>query len=75
MFGIVFLQFFSTIPLYYKEAHFLSEFEIGLLMGLNGFFIFVLEMPFIKWLEKTYDSKIKLVAVGQQKIQRLNSVG
>ncbi|UAM98687.1 MFS transporter [Polaribacter litorisediminis] len=64
IFGFVFLQYFSTMPLYYKDAHFLSELEIGLLMGFNGFFIFVFEMPFIKWLENPKNSKIKLVAIG-----------
>ncbi|NCT15888.1 MAG: MFS transporter, partial [Flavobacteriales bacterium] len=37
LFGIVFLQYFSTMPLYYKDAHFLSELEIGILLGMNGF--------------------------------------
>jgi predicted MFS family arabinose efflux permease len=64
IFGFVFLQYFSTMPLYYKDAHFLSELEIGLLMGFNGFFIFVFEMPLIKWLENPKNSKIKLVAIG-----------
>lgn len=64
IFGFVFLQYFSTMPLYYKDAHYLSELEIGLLMGFNGFFIFVFEMPLIKWLENPKNSKIKLVAIG-----------
>jgi MFS family permease len=45
LFGIVFLQYFSTMPLYYKDVHTLTELEIGLLMGMNGFIIFVFEMP------------------------------
>jgi len=64
LFGIVFLQFFSTIPLYYKEAHFLSELEIGLLMGMNGFIIFALEMPLVKWLENSKRSKAGLMLIG-----------
>ena len=64
IFGFVFLQYFSTIPLYYKEVRLLSVLEIGLLMGFNGFFIFLLEMPLIDWLQKTKNSKIKLVAIG-----------
>ncbi|MGV3630472.1 MAG: MFS transporter [Bacteroidota bacterium] len=46
-----FLQYFSTIPVYYKEVHFLSEKEIGMLMFLNGFLIFLIEMPLIKFIE------------------------
>lgn len=64
IFGIIFLQYFSTIPLYYKEVHSLTEFEIGLLLGLNGFFIFVLEMPLIKWLEGTRFTKVGLILFG-----------
>ncbi len=64
IFGIIFLQYFSTMPLYYKDIHALSEFEIGLLLGLNGLFIFILEMPLIKWLEDSTYSKISLVIFG-----------
>jgi predicted MFS family arabinose efflux permease len=64
IFGIIFLQYFSTMPLYYKEIHNLTEFEIGLLLGLNGFFIFVLEMPLIKWLEDSKYTKVGLMRFG-----------
>ena len=64
LFGIVFLQFFSTIPLYYKDAHHLSELEIGLIMGMNGFIIFVLEMPLVKWLENGKRTKSGLMIIG-----------
>ncbi len=64
MFGIVFLQYFSTMPLYYKDVHYLTELEIGILLGLNGAFIFILEMPLIKWLENTGHSKTTLMVFG-----------
>ncbi|MGZ0017258.1 MDR family MFS transporter [Yeosuana sp. AK3] len=64
LFGIVFLQYFSTMPLYYKDAHFLSELEIGILLGMNGFLIFVFEMPLIKWLENSTFSKSGLMLTG-----------
>ncbi len=64
LFGIIFLQYFSTIPLYYKDIHLLTELEIGLLMGMNGFLIFLLEMPLIKWLENSTYSKISLMIYG-----------
>lgn len=64
MFGIVFLQYFSTMPLYYKDIHHLTELEIGLLLGLNGAFIFILEMPLIKWLENTRYNKLELMVFG-----------
>ena len=64
IFGFTFMQYFSTMPLYYKDIRLLSEFEIGLLMGFNGFFIFVFEMPLISWLVNAKKSKIKLIATG-----------
>lgn len=64
LFGIVFLQYFSTMPLYYKDAHYLSELEIGILLGLNGFLIFVFEMPLIKWLENSRFTKSGLMLTG-----------
>ncbi|TWO32642.1 MFS transporter [Seonamhaeicola sediminis] len=64
LFGIVFLQYFSTMPIYYKDAHFLDEIEIGVLLGMNGFIIFIFEMPLIKWLENTKFSKTSLMLFG-----------
>ncbi|TNM50854.1 MFS transporter, partial [Streptomyces sp. NP160] len=34
------------------------------LLGLNGFFIFVLEMPLIKWLEDSRFKKVSLMLFG-----------
>lgn len=45
--GFSFLQYFSTVPLYYHEVHHLSEKHIGWLMAMNGLLIFVLEMPLV----------------------------
>ena len=64
LFGFIFLQYFSTMPLYYRERHLLSELEIGLLLGANGFFIFLLEMPLIKYLENTRFAKTSLILFG-----------
>lgn len=64
IFGFVFLQYFSTMPLYYRDIHELSEFDIGLLLGMNGFLIFVFEMPIIKWLGESKYSKEFLITIG-----------
>jgi predicted MFS family arabinose efflux permease len=64
LFGFIFLQYFSTMPLFYAEKHGLSEFEIGLLLGLNGLLIFLLEMPLIKYLENSHRSVIIHVISG-----------
>ncbi|MFI1770762.1 MDR family MFS transporter [Thalassobellus citreus] len=64
LFGVVFLQYFSTMPLYYKDVHHLTELNIGILLGMNGFIIFALEMPLIKWLENTTFTKSGLMLFG-----------
>ena len=64
IFGFVFLQYFSTMPLYYRNVYHLEEFEIGLLFGLNGLIIFLLEMPLIAWLQRVSESKVKMMLIG-----------
>ncbi len=64
LFGFIFVQYFSTIPLYYKEVHFLSERNIGFILALNGALIFIFEMPLIAYLESTSFSKIGSVISG-----------
>jgi predicted MFS family arabinose efflux permease len=50
-FALCFFQLFSTIPVYYKEVYGMSEFYIGILMGLNGLIIVLIEMVLIFHLE------------------------
>ena len=64
LFGLAFVQYFSTMPLYYREAYILSEYHIGLLLGLNGLMIFLLEMPLVKFLENTTVTKLYYVVIG-----------
>jgi len=64
LFGFIFLQYFSTMPLFYAQTHGLSELEIGLLLGMNGFLIFLLEMPLIKYLETKKVTAIHHVIMG-----------
>jgi predicted MFS family arabinose efflux permease len=59
--AFVFLQLFSTMPLFYSDQFGLMEDEIGWLMGFNGLFIFVLEMPLIKKLEGDQYSKFRIL--------------
>lgn len=55
--GIMFVQYFSVMPLYYEKVHFLSEDLIGWLFFLNGALIVIFEMPLVTWLEKKAVSK------------------
>ncbi len=57
---IPFMQYFSTMPLFYDQVHHLSEGTIGLLMASNGLLIFLLEMPLVKYCE---DKRFSLHAI------------
>jgi predicted MFS family arabinose efflux permease len=61
--GFTFLQYFSTIPLYYHDVHKLTEKEIGWLMALNGLLIFVIEMPLVSFFESERFSKFRILAI------------
>ena len=62
--GFTFMQYFSTIPLYYSENLSLSEDSIGLMLAMNGFLIFLLEMPIVHGLEKGKLEDLKIVIAG-----------
>lgn len=55
--GVMFVQYFSVVPLYYEKVHFLSEDLIGWLLFLNGAMIVLFEMPLVSWLERKKVSK------------------
>lgn len=59
--GFIFLQLFTTMPLFYKEIHLLTEVQIGLIMSMNGFVIFLLEMPLVHYLEKSLLNRMKII--------------
>ena len=62
--GILFFQLFTTLPLYHKEQFDLTEFQSGLLLTLNGFVIFLLEMPIVNYIEKNKLNKVKIITIG-----------
>jgi predicted MFS family arabinose efflux permease len=51
LYATAFFQMFSTMPLYYKDFHHLSEREIGLLMAFNGVSVAAIEMVLIYKIE------------------------
>lgn len=59
--GISFFQLFTTIPLFYHDAFGLTEWQTGLLLSLNGFIIFLFEMPLIHGLEMRKHRPEKLI--------------
>lgn len=60
--GFIFMQLFTTMPLFYSENHGLTEVQIGIIMSLNGFLIFLLEMPLVHSLEKTLIDRMKIIS-------------
>lgn len=62
--GFTFMQYFSTIPLYYSQRLDLNEDKIGLMLALNGLLIFLLEMPIVHSLEKGKLESLKIVIGG-----------
>ncbi|AVR45690.1 MFS transporter [Christiangramia fulva] len=64
IFGFIFIQYFSTMPLFYSAFHHLDEKQIGLLLGLNGLLIFLFEMPLIKFMESRKHSLITYIIIG-----------
>ncbi len=54
---MMFVQYFSVVPLYYEQVYFLSEDVIGGILFLNGILIVAFEMPLVGWLERINMSK------------------
>jgi predicted MFS family arabinose efflux permease len=61
--AIAFMQFFSTIPVFYKAYFGFSEGRIGTLLALNGLLVAIFEMPLVYRLEGRLN-KMQLVALG-----------
>jgi predicted MFS family arabinose efflux permease len=64
IFGFIFVQYFSTMPLYYSKVFSLSKQNIGLILAMNGALIFVFEMPLIAFLESKSKKAINYVIIG-----------
>jgi MFS family permease len=62
-YGIVFFQLFNTLPLYYREVYLLPENHIGWLLALNGFVVFLIEMPLVHKIGDRYPVKY-IIAIG-----------
>lgn len=62
--AMVFFQVFTTLPLYHHEKFGLTEVQTGLLLSLNGFLVFLLEMPIVSILERKNVNKIKIILYG-----------
>src|SRR5450432_2241039 len=63
LYALCFYQLYSTIPVYYKDVYHMSEFYIGILMGLNGLIIVIIEMVLIFHLESK-DRSLHMISYG-----------
>jgi predicted MFS family arabinose efflux permease len=61
--AFVFMQIIWTLPYYFKELLHFNEFQVGLLMALNGLIVFTVEMPLIYKIEKKR-SPIDWICIG-----------
>ena len=61
--GMVFIQYFHTVPVFFKEEMSLNEKYIGTLMAANGLLIALIEIPLIHGIEKRYHP-FKLLIIG-----------
>ncbi len=52
IYGICFFQLFASVPQYFDKVCHYSEDTIGLLLGLNGLLVVLIEMPLVTYLEK-----------------------
>lgn len=62
--AMLFFQLFTTLPLYHHERFGLSEFQTGMIISLNGFLIFLFEMPIVGLLERKKANRVKIVFWG-----------
>jgi predicted MFS family arabinose efflux permease len=61
--AVCFFQFFSTLSIYFKTVHFLSETDLGLLMSLNGLLVVITEMLLIYSLGEKVKS-LNIISIG-----------
>lgn len=60
LFSICFFQLLSTLPLFYREVHRLSEPSIGLLLALSGFMVFSMEMLLVDLAERHFSVRFTI---------------
>jgi len=63
LFAMSFFQFFSTMPLYYKNIFSMKENEIGMLIAINAVIVASVEMVLVFKIQDKW-SKFKFIATG-----------
>ena len=63
LYAVCFFQLLSTLPLFYKEGHQLTEFQIGIILGYSGLFIVLFEMVIVQIAGKLF-SIANIIIIG-----------
>lgn len=63
LYSICFFQLLSTLPLFYRKVHHLSEGNIGLILASNGLVVFLLEMLIVQVADRNFRSS-SVIPVG-----------
>ncbi len=63
LYSVCFFQFLSTLPIFYREIHKLSEANIGLILAFNGMVVFLLEMLLVQIAERK-SRPVNIIAAG-----------
>lgn len=63
LYATAFFQFFTSLPLYYKNIYHLSEKHIGWLMSFNGIGVAVIEMFLIYYIQNKW-TKFNFISLG-----------
>lgn len=64
LFATCFFQLFASVPQYFNKACHYTEDTIGILMGLNGLLVVLIEMPLVTALEKKQKHVFRYVIIG-----------
>lgn len=64
LFGTSFFQLFASVPQYFNKICHYNEDTIGILMGMNGLLVVLIEMPLITVLEKKQAPVFRYIIIG-----------
>lgn len=55
LYACVFFQLISVLPIYYEEVINLNKAHIGIILAFNGVFVFLTEMPIVRYVENRFN--------------------
>lgn len=61
LYSICFFQLLSTLPLFYRNVHNLSEWSIGIILAYSGFVVFTLEMVLVHIAERRLGAMVAII--------------